>query len=130
MYIHEASSERWLGGKKTALVTTIATEGGACQLSAAYEQLRASIAENQFGGGRFGLMLLLREGLPGWLGRAAQLLAGDSKGSEAATLEDLASRTTEAAADIPGIAPPSFSELVSIMSNLVIPTIEEVQHGS
>jgi hypothetical protein len=87
-----------------------------------------AIVKKQFGGGHFGLMLLLREGLPGWLARAEQLLASGSSVSRSASTNDIA---FEPKGGIPNMATPSFGELVRIVSNLVIPiTREEVQHGS
>ncbi len=76
-------------------------------------------------------MLLLREGLPGWLARAEQLLASGSSASRGPSSRDIAFEAKGGSASIPNMARPSFGELVRIVSNLVIPiTREKVQHGS
>jgi len=65
------------------------------------------------GGGHFGLMLLLREGLPGWLTRREQLL-----GSKPAHGPPLAQN----------LVAPAFDDWVRVLSSLFIPTTGQVQH--
>ncbi len=79
-------------------------------------------------------MLLLREGLPGWLARQEQLLAQEfgpanspaSAASEAAPREDHPIVST-VPSDIPL---PLLADLIRAISNLIVPSTQQVQHES
>lgn len=86
--------------------------------------------EKRSGGGHFGLMLLLREGLPGWLARQGQLLAEQRHGETtepAASLGQMPDDTRSVALTFPSSL---FADLVHIMSNLISPSVQQAQHES
>lgn len=66
-------------------------------------------------------MLLLREGLPGWLTRAEQLL-------EARPTRRTSEQPTFATPLAQDLVAPVFDELVQVLSSLLLSTTREVQH--
>jgi hypothetical protein len=69
--IRAASSARWLDRKKNARDHSDDRAAGAEAAVVAYEQLRRDALADSPGGGGSGWVLLLREGVAGWIDRGA-----------------------------------------------------------
>src|SRR5436309_14592054 len=108
--VHPRSIERALTRqeKKTALIDT-----DSATLSEAYEQLRRHVLTALPGGGRFGLAVLLREGVAGWI-------------EHCATNPLPASPTGLAPVPCSAIAPPLYAGIVQILASITLNRIQEI----
>jgi hypothetical protein len=83
-------------------------------LATAYEQLRNRVLEGAAGGGPFGLVILLREGVAAWMARAvtcpATLVRGAANDRPSAT---------------PLVADGVRSDLVAVLASMVMTTRQE-----